>query len=71
MLNPFAWIANQVRASVVQGFKQGLDDIGATNEVPLDPIQSLANLQAKLALPSSPSQPEETEGSKKRGTKSS
>jgi hypothetical protein len=71
MLNPFLWITSRVRAAVVQGFAQGLEDIGATQEASIDPIQALANLQARLALPAPITPSEETEGSKKRGTKSS
>jgi hypothetical protein len=50
MMNPFAWIASRVRAAVVQGFAQGLDDIGATTDQPIDPTQALNHLQTRLAL---------------------
>jgi hypothetical protein len=60
-MNPFTWIASRVRSAVVQGFSQGLEDIGAITETPIDPNQALLNLQTKLALPAPTPTTEETE----------
>lgn len=66
MINPFAWIASRVRASVVQGFTEGLNDIGALTDQSIDPHQALTNLNNRLALTAPKENTEEIEGSSRK-----